>query len=62
MKFPLPIIWITLFAGGCVSLNTLDYGPELTTFAYTEPARSGLIAVRPFPNTDDSACQALDAA
>ena len=31
----------------------LSYGPEPTTFSYTEPSASGLIGVRPFPNPDD---------
>jgi len=45
---------LTLIAG-CA---TLDYGPEPTTQAYTEPSASGLFAVRPYPNADD-VCQVI---
>lgn len=43
---------------GCASAITLDYGPEATRFDYTEPEASGLIGVRPFPNTGDI-CQVI---
>ena len=37
---------------------TLAFGPNPTTFEYTEPAASGLTAVRPYPNPDD-VCQVI---
>ncbi|MEM6372148.1 MAG: hypothetical protein AAF727_05135 [Pseudomonadota bacterium] len=49
---------VTVFAAAigllaCAPVYTLDYGPEPTTTAYTDPSASGLVEVRPFPNPGD---------
>jgi hypothetical protein len=43
---------------GCETTPPLGYGPEPTTTAYTEPADSGLLAVRPYPTPND-VCQVI---
>lgn len=58
MKFPTLILCVALASAGCVSITSLDYGSEPTRSTYSAPERSGLIAVRPFPNPDD-VCQVI---
>lgn len=58
MKIPASTVCIALAVSGCVSLSTLDYGPEPTRSTYSEPEQSGLVAVRPFPNPND-VCQVI---
>jgi hypothetical protein len=49
---------VVLASTGCVSVASLDHGPEPTRFKYTEPERSGLVAGRPFPSPED-VCQVI---
>ena len=58
MKKLVSIIFAALASAGCVSPASLDYGPEPTRSTYSEPAQSGLVAVRPFPNPND-VCQVI---
>ena len=58
MKMRTTLFAAVLASAGCVSAASLDYGPEPTRFKYTEPERSGLVAVRPFPNPED-VCQVI---
>ena len=54
-KLLLPILILTL--AGCLAPN-LDFGPEPTKFDYSEPIRSGLSSVKPYPSPDDI-CQVI---
>lgn len=47
----------SLALAGCSGPN-MDFGPNPTTFNYTEPRASGLSAVRPYPNAND-VCQVI---
>ena len=58
VKFIIPVAFTALLSTGCVAIDPLAYGPEPTRFTYSDPADSGLFAVRPFPNTGD-VCQVI---
>lgn len=58
MKFMFPAALEALLSTGCVTVDPLDYGPEPTRSTYSDPAESGLLAARPYPNAGD-VCQVI---
>lgn len=53
VKLKLAMVSAALVVSACAAALDLNYGPEPTTFSYTEPRASGLVGIRPFPNPDD---------
>lgn len=57
MKCTLAVVPFSILVSAC-AMHDLNHGPEPTTTAYTDPKKSGLIAVRPYPNPGD-VCQVI---
>lgn len=53
MDFKYLVTVMAFGLAGCMSPQTLGYGPEPTTPLYTSPADSGLLGGRPYPNPKD---------
>jgi hypothetical protein len=58
VKLIFPAAFAALLSTGCVTIDPLDYGPEPTRATYSDPAESGLLGVRPYPNAGD-VCQVI---
>ncbi|MDP5325822.1 MAG: hypothetical protein NWS99_04930 [Paracoccaceae bacterium] len=52
-KIRILTIVLPLMVAGCTTTPPLGYGPEPSTFRYTPPESSGLLAFRAYPGPDD---------